>query len=172
MRLALIVMFACILSAHSRPIEVPTYQELQTRADVILVLKVQAITEREPKAGERVDTNFYQCYTAECKVLSVLKGNLEQKLLSVPFFQHPQGIPGFNGAIAAPFSLEDGVVFLAYMKRSQKDELTPVTGNYDAGLSIKMMFDRRGDPQHVKLPPHATKPAEPGASPNAAPPHR
>jgi len=172
MRLALIVTFVCILSAHSRPIEVPTYQELQARADLVLILKVQAITAREPKTGEKVDTSFYQCYTAECNVLGVLKGNLEQKVLSIPFFQHPQGMPGFNGAVAAPFSLDDAFVFLAFMKRSQNGQLTPVTGNYDAGLSIKMMYNWQPDPRHVKLPPHTTNAAEPGTAPNAAAPHR
>lgn len=171
MRFALICSFVCILSAHSRPIELLTYQELQDQADVVLVLKVETITAREPKPREMVDTNFYRCYMAECKVLSVLKGSLEQKVLSIPFFQHPQGLPGFNGAVAAPFSLEDGITFLAFMKRDRKGQLIPVTGEYDAGLSIKMMFDRP-NPRHVKLPGPATKPAEPGASPNAAPPHR
>ena len=96
MRLPLILMFVCIIKAHSRPIDVPTYQELHDRADLVLVLKVQAITAREPKVGEAVDTNFYRCYTAECRVLGVLKGNLKPKVLSIPFFQHPEGLPGFN----------------------------------------------------------------------------
>jgi hypothetical protein len=170
MRLALIVTFICLLSVHSRPVEVPTYQELQDKADLVLILKVQAITTREPKPGENVDTNFYQCYTAECKVLGVLKGALEQKVLSIPFFQHPEGIPGFNGAVAAPFSLDDAVVFLAFMKRGPKGQLTPVTGEYDAGLSIKMMLAWWPDLRHLKLPPHPTKPT--GAPTNAAPPPR
>jgi len=38
MRSALIAIMACSLTAHARPIQVPTYQELQDRADVVFSL--------------------------------------------------------------------------------------------------------------------------------------
>jgi hypothetical protein len=68
--------------------------------------------------------------------------------------------------------LRNNLVYLAYLKRRPNGELAPLTGEYDAGRSIKMMFDHGSDIVPVKLPPHGTGTAEPGAAPNAAPPHR
>ncbi len=173
MRLALITIMVFSLTAHSRPIEVPTYQQLQDRADVVLILKVRDISETEAKTDQYGgDLNFYQGYKARCQVLSVLKGKLEQAELSIPFFQHPKLMLGFDGAMPAPFSLDPNVVFLAYLKHAKKGEWTAVTGEYDAGLSIKMIFDRGEDFRYVKLPPHGAKPAEPGVAPNTSSPHR
>ena len=172
MRSAYIVLLAVSVMAHARPIEVLTYEQLQEKADLVLILKVQTITETDAKTRQYGDPDYYQGYKARCQVLSVLKGKLEQTTVAIPFFQHPQGIPGFNGAIPAPFSLGDNMLFLAYLKRSEKGELTPLTGEYDAGLSIKLMFDRGSHIVPLRLPPHGTRSAEPDAAPNAAAPHR
>lgn len=170
-RLVLPGLLACTLAAHARPVQILTYRELQDRADVVLVLKVQAITETDVKTEKYGDPNYYQGYKAKCLVLGVLKGTLEQTNVAIPFFQHPKALPGFNGAIPAPFSLADNLVFLAYLKHGKNGDFTAVTGEYDAGLSIKLMFDL-GGPVPPKLPPHETKPAELDAAPNTAPPHR
>ena len=174
MRSIIIALLAASATALARPIEMLTYQQLHDRADLILILKVRAITETDAKTKteEYGDPDFYQGYKAKCEVLSVLKGSLEQTNVAIAFFQNPQGIPGFNGAIIAPFMLRDNLVYLAYLKRRPNGELAPLTGEYDAGRSIKMMFDRGSDIVPVKLPPHGTGAAEPGAPPNAAPPHR
>ena len=104
MRTTLIALLAASVMAHARPIEVPTYQQLHDKADLVLILKVQAITETDAKTGKYGDPDFYQGYKAKCQVLSVLKGKLEQTVVAIPFFQHPRQMPGFNGAIPAPFS--------------------------------------------------------------------
>ncbi len=170
MRLGLLLLCLCVASAQARPLEVPTYEELQKRADVVLVLRVKAITPRQTKPSEGIDTTFYRGYTAACSVLAVLKGSFDGKELSIPFFQHPQALPGFNGAVAAPFSLEESLAYLAFMKRADNGQLTPVTGNYDAGLSIKMMFDRWPDPRHVKLPVEPSGRGEQGGAANRSQP--
>ena len=172
MRLILIALLAASVTALGRPIERLTYQQLHDRADLILILKVWTITETDAKVQEYGDPDFYQGYMANCEVLSVLKGSLAQTNVAIPFFQNPQAIPGFNGAIVAPFMLRDNLVYLAYLKRRPNGDLLPLTGEYDAGRSIKLMFDRGSGILPVKLPPHTTKPAEPGAAPTTAPPHR
>jgi hypothetical protein len=171
MRLILIVLLVGSVTALARPIEPLTYQQLHDRADLILILKVQGITETDAKTNEYPDPDFYQGYLARCEVLSVLKGSLARTNVAIPFFQNPKGIPGFNGAIVAPFTLRDNLVYLAYLKRRPSGDLVPVTGEYDAGRSIKMMFHEGRDIVPLKLPPHTAKKA-PGAAPNAAPPHR
>jgi hypothetical protein len=168
----LIALLAVSITAHARPIEVLTYQQLYDKADLVLILKVQAITETDAKTRQYGDPDYYQGYKAKCQVLSVLKGKLDQPVVAVPFFQHPKGIPGFNGAIPAPFSLRDNLVYLAYLKRGQHGELGALTGEYEAGRSIKMMFDWGSDIVPLKLPPHGTKPAEPGGPSNGSQPIR
>src|ERR1017187_5956987 len=103
MRTTLIALLAASITAHATPIEIPTYQQLHDKADLVLILKVQAITETGAKTRQYGDPDFYQGYKANCQVLSVLKGKLEQTVVAVPFFQDPQQMPGFNGAIPAPF---------------------------------------------------------------------
>jgi hypothetical protein len=170
MRLVIFGLLAASVTAVGRPVEVPTYQQLQDRADLILILKVQTITETDAKT--QGDADFYQGYQARCEVLSVLKGSLERTNIAIPFFQHPQGIPGFNGAIVAPFMLRSNLAYLAYLKRLPTGELAPLTGEYDAGLSIKMMFDQGTDIVPLKLPPHGVGVAQPGTAPTAPSPHR
>jgi hypothetical protein len=172
MRSIIIALLAASATALGRPIEMLTYQQLHDRADIILILKVQTITETDAKTQEYGDPDFYQGYKAGCEVLSVLKGSLEQTNVAIAFFQNPQGMPGFNGAIVAPFMLRHNLVYLAYLKRRPNGELAPLTGEYDAGRSIKMMFDRGSDIVPVKLPPHGVGATEPDAAPSVAPPHR
>jgi hypothetical protein len=172
MRSMLIVLLAASVLAHARPIDIPTYQELQNKADLVLILKVQTITETAAKTKQYGDPDFYQGYKATCQVLSVLKGKLEQTVVAIPFFQHPKGMPGFNGAVPAPFSLRDNLVFLAYLKRGQSGELAPLTGEYEAGLSIKMMFDQGLDIVPLKLPPHGTNSSAADGPPKATAPQR
>lgn len=52
MKLALIGFLICTLTAHSRPVQILTYQELQDRADVVVILKGQGITETDAKTGK------------------------------------------------------------------------------------------------------------------------
>ena len=172
MRTTLIALLAAAITGQATPIDVPTYQQLHDQADLVLILKVQAIIETDAKTREYGDPDFFQGYKAKCQVLSALKGKLDQTVVTVPFFQHPKGIPGFDGAVPAPFSLRDNLVFLAYLKRGQNGDLAPLTGEYRAGLSIKMMFDWGSDIVPLKLPPHGTKAAEPNAAPNVAPAQR
>jgi hypothetical protein len=172
MRSTLMALLVASVTAHARPIEVPTYQQLHDKADLVLILKVQTITETDAKTRQYGDPDFYQGYKAKCQVLSVLKGKLEQTVAAIPFLQHPKGMPGFNGAIPAPLSLRDNLVFLAYLKRRPNGELAPLTGEYDAGLSIKMMFNIGSDVVPPKLPSQGTKPAQPVIAPNTAPPQR
>src|ERR1035437_4174689 len=129
MRLVFVVLLAAAVTALATPIELLSFQQLHDRADLILILKVQTIMETDVKTQEYGDPNFYQGYKTTCEVLSVLKGTLAQTNVAIPFFQHPQGIPGFNGAIPAPFSLRNSLVFLAYLKRGPKGELAPLTGD-------------------------------------------
>ena len=43
---------AAAITGRTTPIDVPTYQQLHDKADLVLILKVQAITETDAKARE------------------------------------------------------------------------------------------------------------------------
>jgi hypothetical protein len=148
---------------------VPTFQELYDKADLVLILQVTEVAETDAKVTQYPDPNFYQGYRATCDVLSVLKGKLEEKNVSINFFQHPEGMIGYNGAIPAPFSLDKRVRYLAYLQRKADGQLVAVTGEYDAGLSIKLMVDYQ-DNKYLQLPAHGkTTDKQPAPAKPAAP---
>jgi hypothetical protein len=93
-------------------------------------------------------------------VLATLKGTNLSNEVSIPFFQHPTGMPGFNGVIWAPFSLDKRVRYLAFLKKMPHGRLLPVTGHLDAGLSIKTILEEP-DRKYFKMPQPKTEPDGP-----------
>lgn len=162
MRVTLLLFLFFATVATARPINPPSHSELHEKSDVILLLEVSDIQKSDKKTDKYPDPDFYQGYVAKCKVLSVLKGAHDKKELSIDFFQHPDGRPGFNGAIPAPLSLDKRVIYLAYLKRDGQENLVPVTGHYDAGLSIKTVLEHF-DCRYLKLP-KGEKKSEPAAA--------
>ena len=152
----LMAMLLCS-SVSARPVYKPTYSELQSKADVVLLLEVLNINEaRIPEPNP--DESVYRAYAAHCKVLATLKGRNVSNAVSIPFFQHPTGLSGRNGVISAPFSLDKRVRYLAFLKKMPDGRLLPVTGHLDAGVSIKMILEEP-DRKYFKMP-------QPGAEPD------
>lgn len=139
---SLLLAFLSQPCGEARPARSFSYDELQQEADVIALLQVTNIDVSFQNPEDYRIEKSYQAYTANCSVVSVFKGSASEKI-SLLFFQHPDGLPGFNGVIVAPFFEELTVLegartaYLAYLKNDGAGGLMPVSGHLDAGFSIK-----------------------------------
>lgn len=141
--LATFLLFVVLIQprSYARPVREPGYRELEQKADVIALLQVKTIEPAAEKPEDYGIARTYSAYTAHCSVVSVWKG-LAGEEISLLFFQHPDGRPGFNGVITAPFfeeltrREEERTAYLVYLKKDGTG-FAPVTGHMDAGLSIK-----------------------------------
>ena len=143
------------MAASARPVRIWSHQELLTNSDFVAVLAADTISVSKDPSSSNPDPIMYQDYVAHCRVLSVFKGDHAIQNIDVPFFQHPDGRPGFNGAMPAPFTLNKGIEYLAYLKKAADGTWMPTAGTHDAALSIKsirFMLDGRD----LKLPERET----------------
>ena len=136
----------------ARPVKTWSHQELFQSADTVVVLEVVGIDLAPEKPAAHGIAATYQAYRARCRVLGVLKGDAPPQEVSLLFFQHADGRPGFNGVIPAPFSRDKRLEYLAYLRREKPGGWVPVTGHEDAGLSIKALM-KNLDYKYLDLPP-------------------
>jgi hypothetical protein len=148
------VLTGLAVPSMARPVKTWTHQELFQSADAVLVLAVLDIEMAQEKPAAYGIADTYQAYRARCRVLGVLKGDALPQEVSLLFFQHADGRPGFNGVIAAPFSRDKRLEFLAYLRREKSGGWVPVTGHEDAGLSIKAVM-KNLDYKYLNLRPAA-----------------
>ena len=110
-------------------------------SDLVAILSLERIEIAESVSPENPDPKNYQDYLAYCKIEYIFKGTIETNSIVIPFFQHPTGKPGFNGALPAPFTQKSGkfMDYIAYLKKSDGNRWRPAAGSLDAALSIKSM---------------------------------
>ena len=82
-----------------------------------------------------------------------MKGTSTTERISILFFQTSDGRPGFNGAIPAPFKLNDKAkyVYLVFLRQTEVGNLFPVTEEYEAGLSVIRLEDDPAN-SNIQLP--------------------
>lgn len=145
-RITLIVWFVVLTvqpCGEPRPVNFLSHEESLEKADAVVLLSVINIDLSNENPEDYNIAQSYQAYKAHCSVISTFKGTLKGEV-SLLFFQHPIGMPGFNGVIPAPFYEELTIdaayrrKYLAYLKRNPEalDEFIPVSGHQDAGASI------------------------------------
>lgn len=137
-----IIYILCLLSIQvlARPIKMYGFKELYELADVVVFLSLEKIEIAESVSPDNPNPEFYQDYLAHCKVDYLLKGTIETNSIVIPFFQNPEGKPGFNGALPAPFTqMPVKIDYLGFLRKTNGKIWKPVAGSHDAALSIKAM---------------------------------
>lgn len=145
-RITFIVWFVVLIvqpCGEPRPVSFLSPEESLEKADAVVLLSVINIDLSNENPEDYNIAQSYQAYIAHCSVISTFKGTLKGEV-SLLFFQHPNGMPGFNGVIPAPFYEEltiDAAYrtrYLAYLKHNPQasNEFIPVSGHQDAGASI------------------------------------
>jgi len=141
-RLAAILVFVCVVvTAEARLISSWPYSRLAQEADCIAVVEVDSITNAPNQLLGHGDPERFQGKTAHLKVGWVVKGELppDAQLL---FFAYSGKTGRINGALFISFKDHEKQQYLMFLKRDG-DNLIPVTGHYDAAISVKVIAQDR-----------------------------
>jgi hypothetical protein len=125
-----------VVSAHARLINDWPYSKLVEEADFIAVVEVVSVTNTADRLTGHRDPALYQGKLARLKVGWVIKGEPTTDV-QLPFFAYSSmGEP--NGALFISFNEPEKHQYLVFLKR-EGDKLIPVTGHYDASISVKVL---------------------------------
>ena len=124
-------------SAFGRPVRIWSYEDLFKEADVVAIVKVKKIADTTARLEGHGDPDQYQGKRAEVVVGLSLKGERKQTL-SLDFFTYAnkRGAPP-DGAEFADLSKANKAHYLVFLKKAGDGTLIPVSGHYDADVSIR-----------------------------------
>lgn len=123
-------------SAFARPVRIWSYEDLFREADVVAIVKVKKISDTKTLLEGHSDPKRYQGKRAEVNVGLSLKGE-HRETLSFEFFTYAKQIGEENGAMFADLSKADKAHYLVFLKKTEDGTLIPVSGHYDADVSIR-----------------------------------
>jgi hypothetical protein len=138
MRTIIAVVCCIILSAvaAARPVRVWTYEELLKESDVVAIVKVTKVVETDIPLAGYGEPKQYQSKRASAVVGLMLKGK-SQSLLAFDFFTYAPSVSSPpNGAMFVDLSKADRAHYLVFLKRLDDGTLAPVSGHFDAQMSI------------------------------------
>ena len=134
--LTMLILVATAVTAEARLISLWPYSKLAQEADFIAVVEVVSITNTVDHLTGHRNPELYQGKSARLKVAWVIKGEPTTEV-QLPFFTYSSmGEP--NGALFISFNEPDKHQYLVFLKL-EGDTLIPVTGHYDASISVKVL---------------------------------
>jgi hypothetical protein len=134
--LAILMLAAMAVTVDARIIPLWPYSKLAQEADFIAVVEVVSITNTAARLTGHRDPALYQGKSARLKVGWVIKGEPTTEL-HLPFFAY-SSMAEPNGALFISFNEPDKHQYLVFLKR-EGETLIPVTGHYDASISVKVL---------------------------------
>jgi len=135
---AILVLVFVVGTATARKIGYWPYSKLVEKSDFVAVVEVGSITNAEDLFTGHGDTRRFQGRIASLKVGWVIKGEptAETRFLFFTYSAAGQAEP--DGAWFISFDEPDKHQYLVFLKR-EGDKLIPVTGHYDAQISVKVL---------------------------------
>jgi hypothetical protein len=134
--LAVAIVVLSAVPAYARPVRIWSYEELFKESDVVAIVRVNKIEDTTTKLDGYARL---QGKRATLKVGLNLKGE-RQQVLYLDFFSYPTGINGNmvpNGFYFVNFGRADKADYLVFLKKTADGTLISVSGQYDAGVSIR-----------------------------------
>lgn len=157
-----------------RPVELPSLDELWSKADLVAVLQplsttnaTDRLTSAGPKYGPR-NPGDYRAMNTRCRVLLVMKTSAvlpgwQEKELTLLHFCYAPSVPEFNGGNfvyfpmppaktevvikgdpARPLCLPAAPEYMAFLVRAWDGRFHPVTGHYDSEPSFRIVSTPSG----------------------------
>jgi|LakMenE18May11ns_1017448.scaffolds.fasta_scaffold9841435_3 hypothetical protein len=134
---AIMFLISAAVTAEARIISDWPYSKLVKEADFVAVVEVASVTNSTDRLTGHRDPAQYQGKIARLKVGWVIKGEPTTTEVELLFFAYSSmGEP--NGALFISFNEPDKHQYLVFLKRDG-DKLIPVTGHYDASISVKVL---------------------------------
>lgn len=128
--------------AFARPIAEPSIEFLRdnsTHSAIFKIIKV-APSKTANQGSPHPNLKAYVAYTAECELITSVKGDLP-KTFFIRFFVYDK--PAFNGSVCAYFELFIGSTFLGYLEADPDapGELMSCMGHLDEGLAFRHLSE-------------------------------
>jgi hypothetical protein len=126
----------------ARPIPEPSIEFLRdnsTHSAIFKIVKAEA-SKTASKGSPHPNLSSYVAYTAECELISSIKGDLPKQFL-IRFFVYDK--PAFNGSVCAYFELFVGSSFLGYLEADPDapGEFMSCLGHLDEGLAFRYLTE-------------------------------
>ena len=150
----IVIPFAVLFLAISlsigdaRPVKMWDYSELTKESTLIVIATYEKSADTDDKSvlgGSSVvgvDSTF--------KVLSVLKGKIESDKVIVHHYKYDKSTVGVtNGCRFISFPENDKTTYLIFLKEDEGKNIVPVTGQYDAVDSFKIISNANASAQSI-----------------------
>jgi hypothetical protein len=134
--MTILILAATAVTVGARMVPSWPYSKLAQEADFIAVVEVVSITNTADRLTGHRDPALYQGKIARLKVGWVIKGEPTAEV-QLSFFAY-SSMREPNGALFISFNEPDKHQYLVFLKR-EGDKLIPVTGHYDASISVKVL---------------------------------
>lgn len=118
-----------------------SYGELYEKADLVAIVEFRSIAPSKEKLSGHGDTERYDGKVARLAVGKVLKGNAEIKTVDLLHFVYSKKATVYNGATFLDFSDGEKYQYLVFLRKSGKRSFIPVSGQYDAEVSVKKIVN-------------------------------
>ena len=135
-RTTILFLILAAFTAEARLISDWPYSKLVKEADFVAVVEVASVTNSTDRLTGYGDPAQYQGKIARLKVGWVIKGEPTTEAELLFFAYSSMGEP--NGALFISFDEPEKHQYLVFLKRDG-DKLIPVTGHYDASISVKVL---------------------------------
>jgi len=137
--------FTCL----ARIIPYQPYEKLFKQADVVAIVELKSVSPSEKKLTGHGSPDKFDGKVALLTVGIVLKGDSGINQISLLHFSYSKmGEP--NGALFLDFSDSEKHQYLVFLKKDDDVSLAPVTGHYDAALSVKKIVKDHFSPIETK----------------------
>jgi hypothetical protein len=149
------LMFALVLaSAHARLIAPWPYPKLVDGSDLVAVVEVSSIEKTNAVFEGRADPDRFQGHVAHLQVAWVIKGDPKTEKLDLLFFTYSDGhLIGNDGALFLVLQVGGKCQYLVFLRRDKSGCFVPVSGQYDAAISVKeIKQDSASRPGGIPLP--------------------
>jgi hypothetical protein len=134
--LAILITLTFALQSEARIIPSWPYQKLHDQADVVAIVGVKSVAKSEEKMPGHRSPDRFEARIAQLAVGVVLKGEADLKAIDLLHFAYTEMVEP-NGANFISFSDSKKHQYLVFLKKDKMGRLVPVTGHYDAAISVK-----------------------------------
>ncbi|GEM_PF-2864233 len=124
----------------ARIMRLQPYETLFEHSDVVAIVELKSLSPSDAKLEGHGTPDMFDAKVAHFTVGLVLKGDPELAQINLLHFTYAKGVVQPNGAMFLQLSDAKTYQYLVFLKKDAEGNLSPVTGQYDASLSVKKIL--------------------------------
>lgn len=140
--------------AAARLVSFWPYEKLYEESDLVAIVELGSVSKSKVELSGHGETDRFDGKIAQLAVGKVLKGKADIKTISLLHFAYSKKVTLIsNGAFFIDFSDAEKYQYLVFLKKGDKGSFIPVTGHYDAAVSVKKIVRDHISPIKKSLQP-------------------